>query len=133
ALVIPHHPANEVMGVDWHLGHDAEVERLVEIHSVWGNSERSAAAGNPYPIRTNGGEQAGRHVVDALRLGRRYGIIAGGDIHDGRPGDELHTRQREPERYSVLRRQGIMGVWAEALTRDAVFEALWRRRVYGTT
>jgi uncharacterized protein DUF3604 len=133
ALVIPHHSANAGMGVDWSMGHDPEVERLVEVHSVWGNSERPAEQGNPLPIRNHGGEKAGQHVQDALALGRRYGFVGGGDIHDGRPGDELHSLQKEPEQYCNLRREGIVGVWAKELTREAVFDALWNRRCYATT
>ncbi|MDK1031686.1 MAG: DUF3604 domain-containing protein, partial [Planctomycetia bacterium] len=72
-------------------------------------------------------------VVDALALGRRFGFIGGGDIHDGRPGDELHNLQPEPADYRLLHRQGIMAVRAKELTREAVFDALWNRRVYATT
>jgi len=133
ALVVPHHSANATMGVDWSLGHDPQVERLVEIHSIWGNSERPASAGNPRPIRVLGGEKSGQHVVDALKRGCRFGYIGGGDIHDGRPGDELHSLQKRPSMYRDLWRQGIMGVWAKKLTRESVFEALWNRRVYATT
>jgi len=133
ALVIPHHSANVTMGVDWSLGHDQKVERLCEIYSVWGNSERSADAGNPRPIRTLKGEKQGQHVVDALKRGYHFGFIGGGDIHDGRPGDELHTLQESPEQYRLLWRQGIMGVWATSLTRQAIFEALWNRRVFAST
>ncbi|NOZ20395.1 MAG: CehA/McbA family metallohydrolase [Planctomycetes bacterium] len=133
ALVIPHHSANVTMGVNWDLGHDPEVERLVEIYSIWGNSERSASAGNTRPIRTSKGERDGQHVLDALGRGYRFGFIGGGDIHDGRPGDELHSRQNPPEQYPLLWRQGIMGVWAPKLTREAIFEALWNRRVFATT
>lgn len=133
ALVIPHHSANVVMGVNWSLGHDPEVERLCEIHSVWGNSERPADTGNPYPIRTLRGEKSGQHVLDALKRGYKFGLIGGGDIHDGRPGDELHSLQESPEEYNLLWRQGIMGVWAKEHTRQAIFEALWSRRVFATT
>jgi len=132
-LVIPHHSANKTMGVKWDTLHDPEHVRLVEIHSVWGNSERPAEAGNPFPIRTLGGEQDGQHVVDALARGYRLGFVGGGDIHDGRPGDELHMLQKHPDAYRLLSRQGIMGVWATELTREAVWEALWNRRVYATT
>ncbi len=133
ALVIPHHSANADMGVDWSEPHDAEHVRLVEIYSIWGNSERPAADGNSRPIRNHGGEQIGRHVLDALDRGYRLGFIGGGDIHDGRPGDELHHYQSKPEGYKNLWRQGLMGVWARDLTREAVWEALWNRRVYATT
>ncbi len=134
ALLIPHHPANVTMGVEWEAAYDPEHERLVEIHSIWGNSERPEDAGNPFPIRTSGGEQAGRHVLDALNMGRRFGFVGGGDIHDGRPGDELHSLQGpRPEHYNLLRRQGIMGVWAAELTREAIFDALWERNCFATT
>ncbi len=133
ALVIPHHSANAEMGVNWALGHDPEVERLVEIYSIWGNSERPSESGNTRPIAAHGGEVRGQHVVDALTLGRRYGFVAGGDVHDGRPGDELHQLQEQVPHYRMLHRQGIMGVWATGLTREAVFEALWNRRVFATT
>ena len=47
-------------------------------------------------------------------------MIGGGDIHDGRPGDELHKLQAdEIGGYELIRRQGTMGVWARDLTRDA--------------
>lgn len=133
ALVVPHHSANAAMGVDWSLGHDDKVERLVEMCSVWGISERPAATGNHRPIRTLGGERSGQHVLDALRRGYRYGFIGGGDIHDGRPGDELHSLQKQPEQYRNLWCQGIMGVWAKKLTRECIFEALWNRHVFATT
>ena len=133
ALLIPHHSANVVMGVTWEKGHAPEVEKLVEIYSIWGNSERPAARGNPRPIRHLQGEKMGRHVQDALALGYRMGFVGGGDIHDGRPGDELHSLQQQPEVYCKLRRQGIMGVWAKALTRPAIFQALKERRTFATT
>ena len=133
ALVIPHHSANARMGVEWVLGHDPEIERLVEIYSVWGNSERHANMGNTRPIRMIQGEREGRHVLDALKMGRRFGFIGGGDIHDGRPGDEMHTSQSAPKPYQQLYRQGIMGVWARELTLESIFEALWNRRVFATT
>ena len=133
ALVVPHHSANAEMGVDWSLGHAPDVERLVEVHSVWGNSECPAEQGNPMPIRAHGGERAGQHVVDALRRGYRFGLVGGGDIHDGRPGDELHSLQEQPEGYRLLHRQGITGIWADELTRPAILDALRRRRVFATT
>ncbi|MCD6351520.1 MAG: CehA/McbA family metallohydrolase [Armatimonadetes bacterium] len=133
ALLVPHHSANAQMGVNWDLGHEPEHERLVEIHSIWGNSERPASAGNPFPILNHGGEQPGQHVIDALARGYRFGFVGGGDIHDGRPGDELHNLQQQPPQYRNLRRQGIMGVWMPDLTREALWQALWARCCYATT
>ena len=134
ALVVPHHSASALMGVDWRIDHDPEVERLAEIYSVWGNSERSAASGNFRPIHAElGGEKNGQHVVDALALGRRFGILASGDFHDGRPGNTLGTYQREVAGYPYSQPGGLVGIWAHTLTREAIFDALWNRRVYGTT
>ncbi len=133
ALVIPHHPTNHRMGCDWSKGHDPEVERLVEIYSIWGNSERMADQGNPRPILRHGGEVPGQDVISALKMGRRLGFIGSGDIHDGRPGDEFHNRHPEQPAWDELYRQGIVGVWANELTREAIFDAMWNRRVYATT
>ncbi len=133
ALVIPHHSANAFMGVDWSKGHDPEVERLVEIYSIWGNSERSEEEGNTRPIRVTGGEKKGQHVIDALNRGYKFGFVGGGDIHDGRPGDDLHSLQDPPQNYKYLHRQGITGIWARNLTREEIFKALWERRVFATT
>lgn len=136
ALVIPHHSANARMGVDWSLGHAPEVERLVEMYSIWGNSERPAADGNPRPVKRHGNEKAGQHVVDALRMGRRYGFVGGGDIHDGRPGDDLQMAQPMSGDASYgagFYRQGITGFWAKELTRESLWDALWSRRVYATS
>jgi hypothetical protein len=121
------------MGVDWSLGHDPEIERLVEIYSVWGCSERPADKGNPLPIRAMGGEKPTRHVVDALRLGRKLGFIGSGDIHDGRPGDETHRLQTDVPEYAKLHGQGLVAVWVPELNRRAVFDALWNRRCYAAT
>ena len=134
ALVVPHHSASNLMGVDWTTDHDPTVERLVEIYSIWGSSEKMADAGNTRPIHNGlGGEKRGQHVIDALSLGRKYGIIASGDFHDGRPGDTLHSYQKEPEIWHHAQRGGLVGVWADELTRESVFDALWNRHVYGTT
>lgn len=133
ALVIPHHSANTQMGVDWSKGHNPDVERLVEIYSIWGNSEKPKEMGNKRPIRVLGGEKKGQHVVDALNMGYKFGFVGGGDIHDGRPGDELHTLQEKPEQYRDLYRQGITGIWAKKLNRKEIFNSLWNRNCYATS
>ena len=133
ALVIPHHSANVKMGVDWSKGHNPEVERLVEIYSIWGNSERHERYGNARPIRNHGGEKEGQHVIDALNRGYKFGFVGGGDIHDGRPGDELHKLQKEPFQYKNLYRKGISGIWAKKLTRKEIFTSLWERNCYATS
>ena len=132
-IAIPHHTANKIMGVDWELGWNPAYEKAVEVYSVWGNSECSASQGNTRPIRACGGEVPGRHVVDALRRGYRLGFVGGGDIHDGRPGDDLHARQPDVSGYADLYPQGLTACRAPDLTRDSVFSALKERRTYATT
>lgn len=132
AVAIPHHSANKVMGVDWSQGWNPEYEKAVEIYSVWGSSEKSAADGNPCPIRSLGGEVAGRHVVDALKLGYRFGFVGGGDIHDGRPGDDLHDESYPPKDWTTPR-QGLTAVRVPALTREHVYDAIKARCTYAAT
>ncbi len=140
AIVIPHHPASTGNWCDYK-DHDPEKERLVEIYSVWGNSERSVHDGNPYPMRypkcartgfsdvpLDSGEKPEGFVQRALAMGRRLGFTGGGDDHDGHPGDPIATGA-EPFRH----RDGLMGVWADELTRESVFQAMYDRRTYATT
>jgi len=133
-LAIPHHPANTVMGVDWEQGWNPTYEKAVEIYSVWGSSEKSAEAGNPRPLAAEnlGGEKAGQHVIDALKKGYRFGFVGGGDIHDGRPGNALHS-ESYPPRNHVIHPQGFTASWAPALTREEIFAALRDRQTYATT
>jgi len=136
-VVIPHHPARGAGGVWWNFAaHDPDLERLVEVYSLWGSSEKP---GPPYEIRylaehspTGSGEAPGHFVQDALAAGLRFGLTAGSESHDGRPGS---PRFHGPYRCGgdVCYRGGIQGAWAKALDRDALFDAFRRRLCYGTT
>jgi len=136
AIIIPHHSAEVGNHCDWK-DHDPEKERLVEIYSVWGNSERSVHQGNPFPVRPvavsgdeppDAGEVAAGFVQRALELGWRVGFTAGGDDHLAHPGDQV-VGDKPGWQYPA----GLLGVWAAANTREAIWEALWNRRCYGTT
>ena len=132
SLAIPHHSANVVMGVDWEQGWNPKYEKAVEIHSVWENSERHMDDGNIMAIQALQGEMRGRHVVDALRRGYRFGFVGGGDIHDGRPGDELNNESFPPRPFRTWP-AGYTAVLVPSLTREAVFDAIRDRRTYATT
>lgn len=132
ALVIPHHTSNVTMGVDWQQGWNPKYEKAVEIHSIWGSSERHRDDGNIMPIEHCGGEMRGRHVLDALKMGYRLSFVGGGDIHDGRPGDQLHNESYPPKK-SRFWQAGYTAVLAPSLSRKTVFDAMRSGRTYATT
>ena len=89
--------------------------------------------GNTFESRIIKDEVIGSHAVDGLKKGFKLGFIGTGDDHDGRPGDSIHHLQEKPESYKEILGPGLMGVWAEDLSRESIFEALWNRKVFGTT
>lgn len=132
AIAIPHHSANVIMGTDWEQGWNPRYEKAVEIHSVWGSSEKHRDDGNTMPIAHCKGEQRGRHVIDALRRGYRLGFVGGGDIHDGRPGESLHAASYPPH-VDRFWPSGFTAVRVPMLTREAVFDAIHDHNSYATT
>lgn len=92
---------------DLKYAHDGRLERAVEVHSTWGTFEWI--------------------LHDAFEKGYRVGIVCHSDDHKGRPGA---TR---PGASSFGAIGGLTCYFMPELTRDALFEALRRRRHYGTT
>lgn len=123
AMVITHHPAGGPVGADL-AAIDPAWEPLVEIYSCHGCSE-TPGVGRPLWRRPDGGF----YVQQALDRGYRFGVIAGSDTHTSDPGNPLPAHPLFPHPHRV----GLMAVYATALTREALWEALWARRVYGTT
>jgi hypothetical protein len=132
AIAIPHHIANVIMGIDWQQGWNPKYEKAVEIHSVWGSSEKHKDDGNLMPIEHCKGERRGRHVIDGLKLGYRFGFVGGGDIHDGRPGDQLHTESYPPQPARFWP-SGYTAILDDSLSRNTVFNAIKNRKTYATT
>jgi hypothetical protein len=87
--------------------HDGRLERTVEVHSTWGTFEWL--------------------LHDAFDKGFRVGVVCHSDDHKGRPGA---TR---PGASTFGAIGGLTCYFMRELTRDALFEALRRRRHYGTT
>jgi hypothetical protein len=128
AMVIPHHTGHGGNFCDWK-DHSPAHERLVEIFQVRGSYECSDADGNPAPEADRRKEPyAGGYVRDALALGWRVGFTAGGDDHQGHWGSE-HLFRSLGRPY----KQGLMSVEAPEKTRDALFKAMYDRRVVATT
>jgi Protein of unknown function (DUF3604) len=92
---------------DLNYAHDGRLERAVEVHSTWGTFEWL--------------------LHDAFAHGYRVGIVCHSDDHKGRPGA---TR---PGASTFGAIGGLTCYLMPELTRDALFEALRRRRHYGTT
>jgi len=117
ALIIPHQHGRG----PW--PYPKDVIRVTEMYSIWGAFEYP---GNPRPC-IGGGDYTDRTVLDMLLAGYRPGVIGGSDCHAGHPG---HTDWlRACKAYWC----GLAAVYAEELTREAVWEALLARRCYATT
>jgi hypothetical protein len=65
-----------------------------------------------------------------LEAGAHIGFVGGSDSHQANPGSSLE----EPGPYRTLQyRSGLAAVWARDLTREALWEAFFARRVYATS
>jgi len=127
ALVIPHHTGHAGNFCDWK-DHDPVHERLVEIFQMRGSYECGADAGNPAPEQSDRPPFEDGFVSRALALGWRVGFTAGGDDHVGHTGLEFPIPHG-----SANYKAGMMGVLATERTREAIWDALWNRRVLATT
>ena len=87
--------------------HDPKLETAVEVHSAWGTFE--------WILR------------DAFERGFRVGIVANSDGHKGRPGACY------PGASFFGSQGGLTCFLTPRLDRDAIFEAMRRRRHYATT
>jgi len=118
-IAIPHHIGYRVRarGKDWAM-HDDQLSPFAEIYSVHGCSETDEEW---LGLRINskmGPGAGGGTYQDALDRGYHVGAICSPDGDGGFPG-----------RFGW----GVMAVLAPELTRDALWEAFQKRRVYGTT
>ena len=130
-MVVPHHPAicfsagvyTTYKGLEIGVV-DERIQPLVEIYSKHGTSEYF---NNPRPLR---GQAVGHFVQDMLEAGAHFGLVGGSDGHQANPGSSLE----EPGWFRTLQyRSGLAAVWARELTREALWEAFFARRVYATT
>jgi hypothetical protein len=87
--------------------HDGHIERSVEVHSTWGTFEWL--------------------LHDAFEKGYRVGVVCHSDDHKGRPGATT------PGASTFGAIGGLSCYFMPELTRGALFEALRKRRHYGTT
>ena len=115
-ITIPHHVGGGPIPTDWDF-YNPTFQPLTEICSIHGNSEYYGALKGIYNPQEN------HFVRDALARGYKLGIIGSGDSHNGHPG------RRDPGALTA----GLMGVYAEELTRESIWKALQEKRVYATS
>ncbi len=125
AIVIPHHTGHAGNFCDFK-HHDPEHERLIEIFQVRGSYENSEEDGNPVPECGAVPPNPVGYISRALAMGWRVGFTAGGDDHVGHAGTDF-------PQGACQYKAGLMGVLTPDLTREAIWEAMWNRRVIATT
>jgi hypothetical protein len=116
-FMIPHHIAYLAgrRGLRWE-AFTPEFTPVVEMVSMHGLAESDEG---PFPYLHTMGPRDGRSTMQhGLRLGHVFGVIGSSDHHSAHPGSHGHGR---------------LAVWADALTRQSVWEAIAARRTYATT
>lgn len=116
-ILLPHHIGYKrgYRGINWDY-FDSAHSPLVEIYSNHGASEADDA---PYEYHHSMGSRTGDSMARfGLLQGHKFGFYASTDSHDGYPGHYGHGR---------------VGVWADSLTRDSIWEALRSRRTIAST
>lgn len=137
-----HHVMRSDYGSDFAF-YNESINRMVEIFSVHGCGEFSDNELNIYPSRHSfEGKARGYSVNDALRMGRKFGIMASSDGHDGRMGHSIvHTEARgaaHTHPFSIAGYKfgaypgGLTGIFSSKLDRKHVFNALESRSAYAT-
>jgi len=117
AMLLPHHIGYHqgYRGINW-AAFTPEFSPVVEIMSMHGCAE-SADAPRPY-LHTMGPRDWESTYQYGLAQGQIVGVKGSTDHHSGHPGSYGHGR---------------LGVWAEALTREAIWAAIQERRTYALT
>ncbi|MFV1996129.1 MAG: DUF3604 domain-containing protein, partial [Verrucomicrobiales bacterium] len=117
SIAQPHHVGYRVgtRGIDWD-SFDPEFAPFVEMLSMHGCSEGSE---NTRPFLHSMGPSDWESTIQyGLSAGHVFGFSGGTDHHSGHPGSYGHGRT---------------GVWAADGTREAIWEALYARRIYALT
>lgn len=108
-MSVPHF-GGRAANPEWH---EPKIERLVEIFSEHGRKHDWA--------------------YGFLQQDYRLGIIASSDNHTGRPGYGFLANPYLPNAGPLEIGTALVGVIADDLNRDAIFDALYDRHVYATT
>lgn len=117
SLLIPHHIGYRqgLRGINWN-SYRSELSPVVEIMSFHGAAESSDA--EPAYLHAMGPRDQGSSVQQGLAQGHIFGFIGSSDDHSAHPGN-----------YGY----GLAAVWAQDLTREAIWDAICQRRCYAVT
>ena len=139
-ILVAHHLAKEILAwVDWNTiypGKEAYYELLepiMEIYSGHGNSELANPGFDPYSYSQHVTTSTAQSCLDS---GLKLGICASTDNHESEPGS-VHDADISHPRFPC--NGGITGVLADDNIvaadglREAIWEAIRSRRVYGTS
>ena len=139
-ILVAHHPAKENQAwVDWSTIYPDKkiyyelLEPIMEIYSEHGNSESDSTQFDPYAFSGYVTTSTAQYCLDA---GIKIGIGASTDNHESEPGS-VHNGDAAYPGFPC--NGGITGVHAdddivaEDGLREAIWEAIGSRRVYGTS
>lgn len=117
SIAQPHHVGYRkgTRGIDWN-SFDPEFAPFVEMLSMHGCSEGSENT-RPF-LHSMGPSDWESTIAYGLKRGKVFGFSGGTDHHSGHPGSYGHGRT---------------GIWAEGCTREAIWEALYARRMWALT
>ncbi len=116
-MLIPHHIGYKTgyRGINWETFFE-DISPVVEIISMHGCAEKDDT---PIPYLHTMGPLDSRNTMQAgLAAGKHFGVVGSTDHHSAHPGSYGYGR---------------LGVWAEALTREAIWKAIQARRTYALT
>ncbi len=135
-----HHSIRSTMPSDFGF-YDEDINTMAEIYSCHGSCE-CAGKDNLY-TQAQELDGDGYSIRDALKMGRKFGLMASGDSHDGRLGHSIsHTNaqalNQQPYtaagyRYGTPYPNGLTGIYSDTLDRNSIFKALQKRSAYATT
>ena len=117
SIAQPHHVGYRTgtRGIDWNT-FDSAFAPFVEMLSMHGCSENSENT-RPF-LHSMGPSDWESTLACGLSRGHVFGFSGGTDHHSGHPGSYGHGRT---------------GLWAESCTREAIWDALYARRMYALT
>ena len=121
-------------GLVWEF-HDPDVERFVEVYSMWGAGDRRD---NPLTPDWAARNERGISVNQLLDGGARLGFTGGGDCHEGHAGfssEDPEGQGTVPHTFAapLRHRCGMTAAVMPELTRECLLSALRSRETYATT